>query len=117
MHTAFLQLSNPLRDRIEDVDIPHHSKHISFRILKRGTKLVSLQMAARLHQGLQHMSTDTFFWDMADAFVRKSRALRGTNRGGHGTMSGPDIVAILDHLGGQIGTGKKGHTLEEEVGR
>ena len=61
VHTTFVQVLHPLRDRIEDVDIPHNRKHVSFQILKRGTALVLLQMAAGLHQGLQRMSTDTFF--------------------------------------------------------
>ena len=49
------------------------------------------------------------------AFVRKSRELRGADGGGRGTLLGPDIVGILDHLWFQIGAGKEGSTREQEV--
>ena len=69
-------------------------------------------MAAGLHQRLQRMSTKTFFWAVVDWYVLKSRELRGTDGGGRGTLSGPDIIGIVDHLKFQIGTGKEGRTRE-----
>ena len=106
---------NRLRDRFEDADISRNRKHISFPILKRGTPLVVLQMAAALHQRLQHRSTDTFSRELVDAFMRKPRAARGTDWGGRGTLFGPGIVAIVDQVGFQIGTGKDEHTCEQNV--
>ena len=72
-------------------------------------------MGAGLQQQLQRMFTHRPFREMVDTFVCKSRELGGTDGGEPGTLSGLDIGGIVEHLGFQIGTGKEGHTREQEV--